>query len=283
MSTSSASPLRAGPTRPAWSDRTFPRRRTGRGGVVAPGASRRSWLQPMAPSRVRCRPGTSRGSGARGGGGGRPGGRGSRPSGSSETRAAASSMPSGRPSRRAQMASTASSVRPRIPARPHPAGPLDEEASGRIAVDPSTASAAVAPVCIASGRTGYSCSPWIRSGARLVTTTFESGRGPQQPRRRRRPHRGGARSCRGPGASTDRQGMATGRSAAGRSGPSKRPSDPRDHAADLCRARRSRRGPRTRRRPGIDAAWPRASSTARLVLPMPPGPVSVIRRPPSSS
>ncbi len=141
-------------------------------------ASRRSWLQSMAPRRVRWRSGRSRPPADR------------RPSRSPSrwaiaagdrrrTRAAASSMASGRPSSRRTISATAA---------PFSAVSVN---SGRTAIARSTnrrtasdamrTSTSVAPAGGSdSGGTVNSCSPEIRSGARLDTMTVRRG----APRRR---------------------------------------------------------------------------------------------------
>ncbi len=95
--------------------------------------------------------------------GARRAGRGSRGSGSVPTRAAVSSMPSGRPSSSRQMSPMAASsagVRWR---------------SGRTARARSRNSRFPSPVPPANGPTGNSCSPATRNGARLATTMARRG------------------------------------------------------------------------------------------------------------
>ena len=129
-----------------------------------------------------------------------------------------------------------------------------------------------------AGATGNSCSPATCSGARLVTRTRLAGDAWTTARDLARGRRAGAPCCRGRGPSTGRPGTRSAR---------------RPPAARARRTARSRARPRpgtslgtvdggearrTRRRPGTRAASARAVSIARLVLPMPPGPVSVTSR-----
>ena len=119
-------------TGPAWSASNEPSKTDRRSKARWSRGDRRSWLQATAPSSVRCRAGTSRaplpGSGSRAA-------RRSRiaDSGRSDTRAAASSMPSGSPSTSAQTLVDDRAVRARVPAGPDGPRPLDEEPSrGRV-------------------------------------------------------------------------------------------------------------------------------------------------------
>ena len=90
--------------------------------------------------------------------------------GRSDIRAAASSMPSGRPSRSAQIsAMTAASAAGSQPGPDGP-GPFDEQADRRRVAGPRPR-----PWPVGSGRTGYSCSPLRCSGDRLATMKREPG------------------------------------------------------------------------------------------------------------
>ena len=199
---------------------------------------------------------------------------------SSLIRAAASSIASGRPSSRRQISATAGAFSS-VTAK-----------SGLIAAARSTNSATAA-YCDSAlerrqslrGRAApaaaprYSCSPRSCSGARLVTSTLRPRAGRQQLGHDRRGRAGPARSCRAPAAAAcSRRYSLQARPATGRPPTSRTP---------------ERLGDR-RRRPGRDreigarstkktpsANWSSRSAatwSARRVLPVPPGPVSVSRR-----
>ena len=180
-------------------------------------------------------------------------------------RAAASSMPRGRPSSSSQISSTTGA-------------PMLDSQPGTTWRARSVNRRAASDV---SGRTGYSCSPPMRSATRVVTSARERGDA------RRMSATTGAPSIRcsklSMTSSTDRSRRKSGRvSAALRSVPSNRPSVRATAARTSVASSRLASG--TNHAPsGNAAARRRAVSSARLDLPIPPGPVRVTSRPASSS
>ena len=194
------------------------------------------------------------------------------------TRAAASSIASGRPSRRGQIAATAgalSAVRAKSGRRPARARRRGATAAALAAS--SASGAELRGSGTGSGGTGYSCSPRRRSGVAAGDEHRQVRAGGEQvgdaAGRRRRP----ARSCRGRAgaagrrrAATSRSGERPGRPLADAEGLGDRGRRPGRVASGPARRRRRRR--RSRRRQLAAAA------RARRVLPTPPGPVRVTRR-----
>ena len=114
-------------------------------------------------------------------------------------------------------------VRAGLPVRPDRAGAIDEQARRRVEVGSISGAVSGQPLPTASGRTGYSCSPPTWSGARLVTTNLEPGRGADERRDVARRLEQVLEVVEQRAGATDRPRNAGNASAAGRSTPSNRP------------------------------------------------------------
>ena len=236
-------------------------------------ASSRSWLQSIAPRSVRWRSGRSRPPAD------------SRPSRSLSratiaagvrirTRAAASSMASGRPSSRRTISATAAALSA-VSVNPWRTA-MARSRNRRTASEPAIASRSVAAAGgTGSGGTANSCSPAIRSGARLDTIIRSFG----APRRISATTGAPATTCsklsrtmsavRSPKCSTTRWSGVR----AGASSPTAVAIEDAIRSGSVTAARGTNHTP-----PGLAAITSLATARDRRVLPVPPGPVSVSSR-----
>ncbi len=202
--------------------------------------------------------------------------------GSTATRAAASSMASGKPSRWRQMAATTgpfASVRAN-PARTARARATNSATAGA----PARSAGEVAPAAgSARGGTGSRCSPWSRSGARLAASTCNPG---QAARRSPICAVAGSTCSQLSRTSRSRSGRRYAASATGSERsllsrtPSACPMADSTNAGSRTGARSTTHTP-SGKLPD-PAASPAAASASR-VLPTPPGPVRVSSGAASSS
>ena len=198
--------------------------------------------------------------------------------------------------RRRQLDRQRQPVQPRGRSRPRPArsrrsarspartagARSHEQAHGRRTASQASGRRRAARSGSASGGTAYSCSPRRCSAARLVTSTSAAG-GRQQlgdePARPRAP----ARSCPAPAAAAGRAGSSLGSRRSGRPPASRTPSAWAMVGTTRAGSRIGARSTRRARRPAKCAEQSAATWSARRVLPMPPGPVSVSSRTSSRS